>query len=252
MWRLIRISILLAILLFVALESYFTRTRSVSWSRNLQVTVYPIDGDGSAAAASFLAKGESYAGVEKFFSDEAREYRLALQRPFEFTVMPPMREKPPLPPEGAGPLSVIAWSLRMRYWAWRAPSPPRWSDIKLFVVYYDPASHPRLSDSLGVRNGLYGVVNSFADERMRGSNHVVLAHELLHTLGATDKYDPRSNQPLYPIGVAEPDRKPLYPQRFAEIMAGRIPVTQHEAVTPQSLAQVIVGPATARELRWVK
>lgn len=254
MWRLIRISILLAVLLFVALETYVTRIRSVSWSRPLQVTVYPIEGDDSAAAARFVAASGAgdYADVEKFFSAEAREYHLPLQSPFQFTVMPPLHKRPPLPPEEAGPLSVMLWSLRMRYWVWRAPSPPRWSDIKLFVLYYDSAASPRLSDSLGIRNGLYGVVNAFADDSMRVSNRVVLAHELLHTLGATDKYDLRSDQPFDPVGLAEPDRKPRYPQRYAEIMAGRIPVTANEAVTPESLKQVIVGPATAREIRWVK
>ena len=60
---------------------------------------------------------------------------------------------------------------------------------------------------------------------MRGSDDMVIAHELLHTLGATDKYDLRTNQPAHPDGFAEPDREPLYPQSFAELMGGRIPVS---------------------------
>ena len=102
----------------------------------------------------------------------------------------------------------------MRYWAWRsrrrrrAPAP----DIKLFVLYHDPAVSPALPHSVGLQKGLFGIVNVFADAGMKGSNDTVIAHELLHTLGATDKYDLRSNQPSYPDGYAEPEREPLYPQ----------------------------------------
>ncbi|MGH8187189.1 MAG: hypothetical protein ACREUC_11545, partial [Steroidobacteraceae bacterium] len=81
-------------------------------------------------------------------------------------------------------------------------------------------------------------------------NDVVLAHELLHTLGATDKYDLANDQPAHPDGYAEPGREPLYPQSVAELMGGRIPLSSDESVTPESLRQVIVGDKTAREIGW--
>jgi hypothetical protein len=71
----------------------------------------------------------------------------------------------------------------------------------------------------------------------------------MHTLGATDKYDPSTAQPLMPDGVAEPERSPIYPQKIAEIMGGRIPLAADDAVVPKSLKYVIIGPATAREIR---
>jgi len=40
---------------------------------------------------------------------------------------------------------------------------------------------------------------------------VVIAHELLHTVGATDKYDPATNESSLPEGYAEPDKIPLFP-----------------------------------------
>jgi hypothetical protein len=61
-----------------------------------------------------------------------------------------------------------------------------------------------------------------------------------------------NNQPLYPIGYAEPDLKPQLPQRAAELMAGRIPLSPTEAETPESLRQVVVGPLTAAEIGWSK
>jgi hypothetical protein len=139
----------------------------------------------------------------------------------------------------------------MRYWAWGIDSPPGPApDIKLFVMYHDPAISPSVPHSVGLQKGLFGVVHVFADGSMKGSNDAIIAHELLHTLGATDKYDLRTNQPMHPDGYAEPDREPLYPQSFAELMGGRIPVSSTESTTPESLQQVIVGAKTASEIGW--
>ena len=60
----------------------------------------------------------------------------------------------------------------------------------------------------------------------------MLAHELLHTLRATDKYSFASNTPLLPDGYAAPDAKPLLPQTEAELMAGRIALDEQHAEMP--------------------
>ena len=121
----------------------------------------------------------------------------------------------------------------MRYWVWGTPELPGAApDIKLFVVYHDPAISPTLAHSVGMQKGLYGVVNVFAEQRMTGSNDVITAHELLHTLGAIDKYDPRTSQPLNPVGYAEPTKQPLLPQTHAEVMGGRIPISTAESTVP--------------------
>jgi hypothetical protein len=77
-----------------------------------------------------------------------------------------------------------------------------------------------------------------------------MAHEVLHTLGATDKYDPATNLPIFPIGYAEPGRAPLYPQDKAELMGGRVPQSPRDAEIPQDLNRVVIGPATALEIGW--
>jgi hypothetical protein len=155
---------------------------------------------------------------------------------------------------GGGALSAIGWSLRTRYWAWRVPDypPGPTPDIRLFVLYHDPATSPSLPHSVGLQKGLFAVVNAFADRRMEGSNDAVIAHEVLHTLGATDKYDLATNQPRHPEGFAQPDRQPLYPQSAAELMGGRIPLSSTESRIPSSLRQVVVGPVTATEIGWQK
>ena len=81
---------------------------------------------------------------------------------------------------------------------------------------------------------------------------MVITHELLHTLGATDKYDLATNQPLYPEGYAEPDQQPLFPQEKAEIMAGRIPLSETKAAMPEGLTHTLIGEKTAREIKWIE
>lgn len=141
----------------------------------------------------------------------------------------------------------------MRFWAWsikREHGPP--SDIQLFVLYHDPEDSPTLDHSLGLQKGLLGVVHAFASRRQQGGNHTVIAHELLHTVGATDKYDLSNQQPVYPVGYAEPDKDPIYPQEFAEIMAGRIPKSEATAEQPRNLSYVVIGEQTALEIRWIE
>ncbi len=76
-----------------------------------------------------------------------------------------------------------------------------------------------------------------------------IVHELMHTLGATDKYG-QANMPVHPQGYAEPYRDPLYPQRKAEIMGGRIPLSAHKSKMPEKLGEVVVGEYTATEIYW--
>jgi len=255
MWKRLRIAILLLILLFVALNTYFDRVYSTDWNIPLRIAAFPINADGSAVTASYMSRqpADAFQRIETFFDQEGKQYGLQMERPIRLTLAPPLSAAPPELKPGDGMLSAIVWSLHMRYWAWRVDAPPGPApDIKLFVLYHDPTISPSLPHSLGLQKGLFGVVHVFADLRMKGSNDTVIAHELLHTLGATDKYDLTSNQPLHPDGFAEPNREPLYPQAFAELMAGRIPLSSTEAETPESLQQVLIGPKTASEIGWKK
>jgi len=254
MWRRLRITVLLLILAFVALNTYFDRVYSTDWDNPLRVAVFPINADGSAVSERYIRQlsSDSFANIETFFEQEAKQYGLQMERPIRLTLAPPLAESPPALAPDPGMLSAAWWSLRMRFWAWRVDAPGVAPDIKLFVLYHDPAISPAVPHSLGVQKGLFGVVHVFADAGMQGSNDTVMAHELLHTLGATDKYDLRTDQPTQPDGYAEPDRDPLYPQSFAELMGGRIPESSTESSVPESLQQVIVGTKTASEIGWSK
>jgi hypothetical protein len=256
MFKRLRILVLLLILLFVALNTYFDRLYSTDWDIPLRVTVFPINGDGSPVTERYIKEliGTDFLSIEAFFTEEGQRYGLTLERPMQFARGAQIRELPPIIEPGAGVLTSIAWSLRTRYWAWRVPADATGPDpdVQLFVLYHDPAKSSTLPHSVGLQKGLFGIVNAFADRELEGSNDTVMAHELLHTLGASDKYSLNDNQPIHPLGFAEPQREPLYPQRFAELMGGRIPLSPSDSQIPASLRQVVVGPATALEIGWTK
>jgi hypothetical protein len=176
-----------------------------------------------------------------------------LSDPIDAFLAPQIAARPPAPPFGGSVVKIMLWSLELRYWAWRhdthaGPKP----DVRLFVVYFDPAKSHTLGHSTGLQKGMLGIVNAFASAAYEGSNAVVITHELLHTFGATDKYDARTNAPRFPDGYADPDARPLHPQRRGEIMAGRIPVSDTHAEIPRNLGRVVIGERTAREINWVK
>src|SRR5690606_17528385 len=121
----------------------------------------------------------------------------------------------------------MRWFVAKLHWLSDRPTP----DITLFAVYHGDTSETTLDRSTALRKGLIAVANVFADRTAAGGNHLVMAHELLHTVGASDKYVAGSNMPRFPDGYADPDAKPLHPQTAAEIMGGRIPLDSSRAKT---------------------
>lgn len=190
--------------------------------------------------------------IAEYFSAEARRYGLSIHRPFEFLLGPVIVDPPPPPPRYSSISRVVLWSLEFRWWSWRRSPPVQMpADIRLYLMYYDPARTSSLAHSTALNKGRIGLVNVFASRDYRKTNEVMIAHELLHTVGATDKYDLASNQPLFPIGYAEPQNDPRYPQSRAELMAGRIPVSESQAIIPEGLTQTILGEASAMEIHWI-
>jgi hypothetical protein len=257
MFKKLRILILLLILASVALGAWQAKTRAAEWKYPLSVVVYPINGDGSTASSDYIASltKKDFRAIEVFFEEEFGRYDLktVYGAPIIVDIAGEVASSPPQPPQDGNVLKIIVWSLRLRYWAWRnddyngaAPQ------IRMFTRYFDPATTPVVAHSLGLQKGMLGVVNAFAGSLMAPTNNVVVAHELLHAVGATDKYDPDSNLPVYPDGYAEPVLLPRHPQKFAEIMGGRIPISEAEADMPRTLEQVLIGELTAREINWLR
>ena len=256
MWKALRITVLLVLLGVVAAVTYIDKARTTSWKDTLWVGIFPMNGDGSAVSERYVRALQvaDFAAIETFFMNEAHRYGVTLERPIRIELYPPPAEKPPMLQRGSGPLAAIWWSLKMRWYARSAANVPGRapSHIRVFVLFHDPARTERVPHSLGLQKGLVGVVYAFADRDMRGQNNIVIAHETLHTVGATDKYDAASGEPVYPDGYAEPEREPRFPQPKAEIMAGERPLTTSTQEMPENLRDEAVGPKTATEIGWIK
>ncbi len=255
-FRHLRILLLLVVLLAVVVGSWLSRMQTTDWDAPLWVAVYPLNADGSTASDDYIASlsDESFEAIEAFMRREAERYGVAIDEPVRVEIYHRIDTLPPALDPGANFLQSALWSVRLRWWAWRAGesadrAPP---DIRMFVLYHDPAISSVVPHSLGLEKGLLGVVHAFAQSDMTGANNIVIAHELLHTLGATDKYDPDTAQPTFPDGYADPEQDPLYPQERAELMAGRLALSVSEWEMPDSLRSVVVGPLTAAEINWVQ
>jgi hypothetical protein len=255
MFKAIRIAILLMILAFVAIGTWLAQARSTDWNNSLWVKVYPINADDSDVVDRYIAnlEVEDFAGIEDFVAREAARYGRTIDRPLRMELGREVHKQPPTVDPDDGVLGVMTWSLQLRWWAARtAGKQDRITpDVRMFVRYHNPGTAYILENSVGLRKGMVGIVNARAGRRHAGANNVVIAHEFMHTLGATDKYDLATGLPLPPDGLGEPDLEPLYPQRRAEIMGGRIALAEDDAVVPKSLRYVVIGPLTAREVRLV-
>jgi len=252
-FRKIRIILLLLILAMVAGMTYWESMLVRSWLRPLAVSIYAVNGDGSDLSATYIAQlsDESFQEIASFFDQQAARHRLKKLPHARIQLAGEIRQAPPAPPNGErGVLSSLLWSLQMRYYAFHTT--PFWENmgrIRLFVVYHEGEEGKPLQHSLGLRKGLVGVVHVFSKKEQSAQNNIVITHELLHTLGASDKYDAQG-QPVYPEGFAHPDDGERYPQHSAEIMAGRIAVRPDRAIIPANLDACAVGPKTAYEIGW--
>ena len=254
MLRALRIAVLLYLLAFVAVGTLIESHEATNWDYALRVTVYPVAGDTSAQVGEYIGAltEQRFASIERWLTREASHHGLALDRPVRINLAPDRGVSIPELERGASRLQILIWSLRMRWatlrLAWNSEQPE--PDITLYAVYHDSDAGKVLDSSTALRKGLIAIAHLFANRSQSGSNDLVIAHELLHTLGATDKYSFSTLQPEFPDGYIEPDRSPLHPQRYAEIMAGRRALSDDEAAMPASLRNVRVGHVTAGEIGW--
>lgn len=253
-FRNIRILFLLALLAIALIYTQEQKLSTTSWYKPVTVTVFPINGDGQTDTSTFIdtLEAEAFKDIDDFFARNSRDYNLIASEPIQTTLGAKINVQPPQPPKGGGVFSAMLYSLKLRYWAYQhtPDSVSNQNRIRLFVLYHQSGQDKALPHSLGLQKGLIGVVHAFADNKLQGQNAVIMAHEILHTVGAKDKYD-QQLLPVYPQGYAEPDRQPLYPQPYAEIMAGRMAISANKAQIPTSLRAVKVGNTTAKEVNWI-
>jgi hypothetical protein len=252
-FRKFRILVLLLILLAVAVQTWRADVRLTSWEYTARVAIYPIAADTSPDTARFIRElnPDSFTDIEDWLQEEVRRYGFNTRDPVKIWLGPEIREMPPTLSQTPNMLNAILWSLKLRWWAYwhddleHAPTP----HVRLFVLFHDAKRHTTpLPHSIGMKKGKIGVIHVFANQAQKQQNAVIITHELLHTFGATDKYDLATLQPLYPQGYADPEQFPLLPQTRAEIMGGRIPINREASEIPPNLSKTRIGPATAYEI----
>lgn len=250
----LRITILLGILAVVAGGTYYQTHAMANWTRPLKLTLYPINGPDTDEVAEYIdnLRVDNFAGIARFLDEEANAFEVTTTPLVYIDLGPEVYALPPEPPpQQAGAFAIGRWSLELRYWLYQHLSSfgLETRHIRIFVIYHGENDNKPLKHSFGLQKGLVGVVNAFALSNQNAQNNIIITHELLHTLGASDKYD-RSGHPRYPEGYGDPQQNPRYPQELAEIMAGRIAMSANQSSIPESLNDVIIGAETAEEIHW--
>ncbi len=253
----IRLAILMGLLtatVVFALNDIHSRHERTQWQRPIRVAVALVQ-LGPLDQPALNALNGRFHELEARLAAEYHRYGGRLDRPITFTLFGPVtadRGAPPDPDADVLSLGRHAYDL----WRWthaidEASKLESGSfDSRIYLVMRAPEQKNLAwvegSSELG---GRVGVARVELDTGSVDLSLFVVAHELLHTLGASDKYD-ATGHALIPDGLVEPNRVPLLPQRYVEVMARNRVVAPGVEDTPDSLSQLGVGVATAREIGW--
>jgi len=254
-WKTLRVIVLLIILLIVYQQTALQKRLTQSWNVTLEVTIYPINADGSNSSEEYLNNLEekSFDNMSKFLSQQSQVYDLWTDEPVNFSLDKSVFDLPPEKPDGSSILENISWSLKFRNWSRKhKKNGEKLTQVRIYLLLHDPKTNPQLPHSAGLQKGLIGVVYAYADKQYANPNNIITVHELLHTLGATDKYDLASGEPIFPYGYANPNQMPLLPQSKTEIMGGRRAISKSHSEMPISFSKVLIGTKTASEIGWIK
>ena len=259
MARRIRVGVLFSILAVVgtwAFEVQRRREARREWRRPLHVAVVLVHDGPLRPEISALFSSRAMS-VSDHFLGERRRYRAEARRPFWFHVVGPVPvvAPPPSPPEDDGLLARAehGWAL---WKALRTIDTDAGLDRQVFDarVYVHARAAPlgrapRFVEGAGQKDGEVGLVEVDLEPRMVDQAWIAIVHEVMHMVGATDKYDERGRARI-PEGLAEPELSPTLPQRAVEIMVGERPTGPDTGVLASDLTEVQVGPFTAMEIGW--
>jgi hypothetical protein len=258
----IRVAILLTVLAGIVMYAWAdVRSRAArnEWSRTLDVAIVVVatGAEGShpdGIEDDLRARAEV---LETRLDAELHRYREG-SPPFSFevfTVHAPGTAPPSLPADdGIVGAARYTWDLHRFTGSLdeRAGIAGRRFDSRIYLLASPVVNERRKTvEGLSQEGGRVGLVEVELDRSMIDFAMFVVAHELFHTLGAPDLYDPAGN-PVVPAGLADPDRVPLYPQDGAELMARHRAVGEARSVPPESIDELVVGAATARSIGWLR
>ncbi|KAF0209927.1 MAG: hypothetical protein FD167_5420 [bacterium] len=251
----------LLIVILIAARVYYRDQRKLDWDRTYNVAlVQVINGNKSdtARALSPFGKELIQQSLEKWFENEAKRVYQTNIKPFRFQLLGPIfnEQTPPvLPTENDG-----FWTKYKQTSAFinyfnetltQVGANPDQFDIKLYLYIYpaDKGLDYEKQHSVGTTRGRFGVVFLPIGKQSAGRTTCLIAHEILHTVGASDKYDD-NHLTFFPDGYFEPKKR--YPQQFAEIMALATPTENGKEKDADSLDISRIGEKTSVEIGWKK
>ncbi|MSP74034.1 MAG: hypothetical protein EXR76_18030 [Myxococcales bacterium] len=250
---------LLAGVLIYAQDLVGRREARRDWSRSLHVAVIFLE-EHSQAAVPQDVMDRLFARALRasdLLAAEKLRYIQSEHRPFWFHPLGPVGVEvaPPLPPPEGNLWEMFRYRFAVRRYLAAVHTDgdlrPERYDVRLYVTVRPStrSDQKRFVEGMAEQGGEIGFVSAVIDESMIDRAWITIAHEALHAVGALDKYDAGGHH-QDEGGLVEPERSPQYPQRYAEIMVGEIPLDEGVGRVPDLLRQVRVGEVTAREIGW--
>jgi hypothetical protein len=255
----VRVGLLSAVLFVVALyawNDHRRRSARTSWERPLRVGLVLLR-TGDVPPEAFDKLEARTEALEDRLNAEYRRHRPGdLTKAIEIVGYGPVDvgRRPPQP-EGDG----LWLRVRHTYALWRytrqvdefASIATRAQDARIYLLA-QPKRDQRVAvvEGFSESGGWMGVAEVELDDSAVDLALCVAAHELLHLLGATDKYD-ETGRTRIPEGLPVPDQTPQFPQPGAEVMARNRVFEPDREAPPESLDELYVGPVTAREIGWI-
>ena len=253
-----RVTVLLVVLAGVLLYAWrdvSSRRARNEWKRTLHmglviVRLGPVD-DASVA----VLRSRVHALEDTLASESARYRGPGSTRPIDVAVFGPVDiAEPPPVLAGEGLLDLARYAYAKSRYASHVDSAagvvPGALDSRIYLLARPGhARGTNFVEGLSEQGGRSGFVEVDLDPTMVDFALIVFTHELFHTLGATDKYE-ASGATMIPSGLAEPDARPRYPQRFVEVMARGRPIAPGSERAPDGLDELRIGPVTAQEIGW--
>jgi hypothetical protein len=245
----LRIAVLLLVLVAVggwALGVRQRRSERTRWRRPLDVAVVLL-GERAPPATVIAAWQRELPALERWLGGEFGRYSCGEGAPIRLHLAGPLLvdRLPAYLPDSDDLVARArhAFTLGRTLSALDARAAMPASAVRIYVLL-TPSAAAATVEGAGEVGGDVGFVTATLDDDPSFAL-VAVAHELFHCLGATDKYD-GAGHARAPAGLVEPTRG--YPQSYAEIMVGEVPLAAGRGRNPAALDEVRLGAATAAEL----